>query len=86
MIEKIENLTLQEKIGQMFIIAIDESQITKKTEEMIEKYKIGGFILYRKNYDNYQEMIKVVNKLKEINQKNKIPLFIAIDQERWKSK
>jgi beta-N-acetylhexosaminidase len=76
-----ENLTLEEKIGQMMIIPINETEITKKTIEMIQKYKIGGFILYRKNYNSYNEMLEIVNKLKSINQNNKIPLFISMDQE-----
>lgn len=76
-----KELTIEEKIGQMLIIALDENKISKKTINMIQKYKIGGIILYRKNYDNYQEMIELINKLKEINRVNPIPLFISIDQE-----
>ena len=77
----IEELTLEEKIGQLFIIELDEKEITDRTVEMIQKYKIGGFILYAKNYQSYEEMLKIINRLKEINQVNKIPLWIAIDQE-----
>ena len=81
-----EQLSLEEKIAQMFLIALEEKEITEKTVKMIEKYKIGGIILYRKNYNNYDEMIHLVNKLKQINRVNEIPLFISIDQERRKSK
>lgn len=78
---EIEKLTIEQKIGQMFIIALEEREITEKTINMIQKYNIGGIILYRKNYDNYEEMLKLINKLKEINKPNEIPLFISIDQE-----
>ena len=78
---KIEKLTIEQKIGQMLIIALEEKEITEKTINIIQKYNIGGIILYRKNYDNYEEMLKLVNKLKEINKVNEIPLFISIDQE-----
>lgn len=78
---EIENLKIEQKIGQMFIIALEEKEITQKTINIIQKYNIGGIILYKKNYDNYEEMIKLINKLKEINKVNKIPLFISIDQE-----
>ena len=37
--------------------------------------------LYKKNYSNYDEMLSVIKRLKEANKDNKIPLFIAIDQE-----
>lgn len=78
---KVEELSLEEKIGQMLIITINERKITKRTIEMIEKYKVGGVVLYYKDYHNYSEMLNLVNKLKEINQKNRVPLFISIDQE-----
>lgn len=77
----IEELTLEEKIGQLFMIELEEGKITNKTIEMIQKYKIGGFILYSKDYQNYEEMLEIVNQLKETNKENKIPLWIAIDQE-----
>ena len=76
-----EDLSLEEKIAQMFIVELQEKDITDKTLELITKYKIGGFVLFRRNYDSYEEMIKLVNKLKEANKNNKIPLFISLDQE-----
>lgn len=78
---KIENLNIEEKIGQMLIISLEEKEITTKTINIIQKYNIGGIILYRKNYENYEEMLRLINKLKEINRVNEIPLFISIDQE-----
>lgn len=64
--EKVEELSLIEKIGQLFLIGLEENKITNATKEMILKYKIGGFILYKKNYKNYHEMLKIINELKEI--------------------
>lgn len=78
---EIEKLTIEQRIGQMLIIALEEKEITEKTINIIQKYNIGGIILYRKNYANYEEMLKLINKLKEINKLNEIPLFISIDQE-----
>ena len=77
-----ENLTLREKVGQMLIIKIFGKEISEKTKKMIQEYKIGGVILYRKNYDTYDEMLKIINELKQINKESgNIPLFISIDQE-----
>lgn len=76
-----EKLSLEEKIGQMLIITLKEKKITNKTIEFIQKYKIGGIILYKDNYSSYQEMIDLINELKEINSVNEIPIFITIDQE-----
>lgn len=77
----INELTLEEKIGQMIIIGMDSNYITERIKNMIQKYKIGGIILYRKNFKTYQEMLEIIRKLKNLNKENKIPLFIAIDQE-----
>ena len=51
---KIEDLSLEEKIGQMIIVGIDGNKITERTRKLILKYKIGGIILYRKNFKSYE--------------------------------
>ncbi len=78
---KVEELSIQEKIGQMLILGIDSNRITEEVKNMIQVYKIGGFILYKKNFDTYNQMVEIIKQLKELNKVNKIPLFIAIDQE-----
>lgn len=78
---EIKELSIQEKIGQMIIIGMDTNYITDRIKIMITKYKIGGIILYRKNFHTYQEMLDLIRQLKELNKENKIPLWIAIDQE-----
>lgn len=79
--KKIDELKLEEKIGQLFMVGIKGKEIDKNIRTLITEYKVGGVILYRKNYSNYDEMLKLINKLKEINSNNPIPLFIAVDQE-----
>lgn len=78
---EINELTIEEKIGQMIMIGMDTNYITDRIRNMITKYKIGGVILYRKNFSTYDDMIKLIKDLKELNRKNKIPLFISVDQE-----
>lgn len=78
---EIKELSIQEKIGQMIIIGMDTNYITERIKDMITKYKIGGIILYRKNFTTYQEMLVLIRQLKELNKENKIPLWITIDQE-----
>ena len=77
----IDELSLEEKIGQLFLIGLEEKNISEETRTIIQQYKIGGFILYKKNYNSYKEMLKTINELKNLNKCNKIPLFIAIDKE-----
>lgn len=76
----INKLSLDEKIGQRFIFGINDNNIDSIIE-LIKKSYIGGVILYKKNYDNYIDMLKVIKRLKSANKNNPIPLFIAIDEE-----
>lgn len=77
----IEELSIKEKVGQMIMIGLDTNYITERITKMISDYKIGGIILYRKNFSTYAQMLKLINDIKALNKNNKIPLFIAIDQE-----
>ena len=76
----LNKLSIREKIGQRFIFGINDNNIDVIID-LIKNYSIGGVILYKKNYSNYDEMLSVIKRLKESNKNNKIPLFIAIDQE-----
>lgn len=76
------NCTLEEKLGQMFIVRMKGKTVTSELESLIKEYHIGGISLYYNNYDSYEEMYSLINELKKINKKyNKTPLFIAVDQE-----
>ena len=79
----LDELTLEEKIGQRFIFGTNSDNIDAIVK-LIENNYIGGVILYARNYDTYEDMLNVIKKLKTANKKNKIPLFIAIDQEAGK--
>lgn len=76
----LNELSMQEKIGQRFIFGVNSHNIDVIIN-LIENYYIGGVILYKKNYNNYEEMLSVIKRLKKANSGNKIPLFISIDQE-----
>ena len=77
----IKELSIEEKIGQMIIVGIDSTYITERTKKLILDYKVGGVILYRKNFKTYEDLLNLVKQLKNLNKSNKIPLFISIDQE-----
>ena len=73
-------LSLKEKIGQKFLLGVNSSNI-EDIIYLIKNNYIGGVVLYKNNYDSYDEMVDVVRKIREANINNKIPLLIAIDQE-----
>lgn len=79
----INDLSFEEKVGQRFIFGVNNENIDCLIS-LIKDFRIGGVILYKKNYRSYQEMVEVIKKLKAANKNNKIPLFIAIDQEGGK--
>ncbi len=74
-------LSIAEKFGQMLLIGLDVYEINDEIIKIIKDFKIGGVVLYKKNYTSLDKMIEVINKLKHANKSNKVPLFIAIDQE-----
>ena len=76
----INNLSLDEMIGQRFIFGVNDKNINPIIK-LVREHAIGGVILYRRNYRSYEDMLAVVKKFKEANRDNKIPLFISIDQE-----
>ena len=73
--------TKEELIGQKLLVGFEGKEVPERIVELIQKYKVGGIILYRKNYDTYYEMVSMIKRLKEINKVNRIPLFICVDQE-----
>ena len=78
---KIENMTLDEKIGQIITVGIDGYTINDKTKELIVDKKVGGIILFKDNINDSNQLLQLINNIKDINSKNKIPLFISIDEE-----
>ena len=77
----VNDLSIEEKIGQMIMVGIDSTYITERTKKLILDYKVGGVILYRKNFRTYEDLLNLIKSLKKLNSINKVPLFISIDQE-----
>lgn len=73
-------MSIREKFAQMILIGLDTYHLNDEIIKIIKNHKIGGIILYQKNYNSLKNMENFINKLKEINENN-IPLFISIDQE-----
>ncbi len=73
-------MSLNQKFAQMIMIGLDFYDLDDEVIKFIKEYKIGGVVLYKKNYTSIESMTTFINKLKKINENN-IPLFIAIDQE-----
>lgn len=79
--KSVGNLSLTEKVGQMFIIGLDGYTPDETVMELIQTYKIGGFIIYENNVQSAEQLLRLINSLKTMNVGNEVPLFIAVAQE-----
>lgn len=79
---KREQMTLEQKIGQMVMCGFQTPEIDDCAKALIEKYHVGGIIYFRRNVLNKEQVGQLSVDLQELNRKHTdIPLFISIDQE-----
>lgn len=81
MSKSVGNLSLVEKVGQMFMIGLDGCMPDDTVMELIQTYKIGGFLIYENNVKSAEQLLRLINSLKSMNSGNEIPLFIAVAHE-----
>jgi len=78
----LEDMSLAEKIGQLFFIGINGTTLAPETEKLIASVRPGGILLLKKNIVNEEQTKKLVQDLQQVSLKNSgIPLFIGVDQE-----
>ena len=73
--ERINQMTIYEKIGQLFIPRLPGSQ---RAHSLIEDYHVGGFILFSEHVSSTEQVQHLIADLQEASD---IPLFIAVDEE-----
>ncbi len=78
---KLNSLTLEEKIGQMLIVAYSSTFMDDNLKNVLTTNKPGGFILFKDNITNYEKTVKFIEEIKATSD---IPMFISIDQEGGK--
>lgn len=77
-----DNMTLEEKVGQLVIVGIDGYENDEYSKQLMEKYHVGGFILFKKNIKDSSQLLSLLNSLKETNSAaNKVPVFLSVDEE-----
>lgn len=75
-----KNLSLKEKIYQMFIMGFSGTCLNSANKNIQYSVKngLGGIILFTENINSYTQVQNLVKELQDIS---KFPLFISIDQE-----
>ena len=76
--ETLNNMTLDEKIGQMIIISYRSPSLDSTLKKAVEEVKPGGIILFAENMSSYDGTIKFIKDVKALSS---IPMFISIDEE-----
>ncbi len=76
---KMKTLSLDEKIGQIFLVRVPE----KNKISDLEKYKFGGYLLFQRDFDNKTKK-EVVDMVDDFQNASKIPLIVATDEEGGK--
>lgn len=79
---KISQMSLNEKVGQLFIVGFPYTKSNKELEKFIQTYKPGSFLLFKRNIQSLEQVKKLNEDLYKISyQATKLPPLIAIDQE-----
>jgi len=80
--EKLSNMTLDEKVGQLVIAGVDNDLNNEHSKALINTYHVGGFILLGQNIKDTHQLLALINSIKETNSSsNTLPLFLGIDEE-----
>jgi beta-N-acetylhexosaminidase len=74
----LQDMSIEQKVGQLFIFGFDGTTLSKENKEFFKKYKPGGVLLLKKNISSPSQLKELI---KDIQSTNDIPLFISIDQE-----
>ncbi|WP_346886896.1 beta-N-acetylhexosaminidase [Clostridium sp. UBA1056] len=78
---QIDNMTLEEKVGQMFIVGFNGYEVDDNIANLIKNKKAGGVILFSKNIDTVDQTKKLIESLNALNGENKPKLFMSVDEE-----
>lgn len=90
--EILKTMTLEEKIGQLFIIDVDKLVDGKKPVEeaipelleALDKYKVGGLVFYNQNIKGVGQIQAMLGQIKEYvaaSSQIRIPLYLATQEE-----
>lgn len=80
--EILEKLTLEEKVGQMFLIGFEGKEMSAELEKLLETVRPGGILLLSRNIDSPNQLKKLIKDLEELSlRETGLPLFVAVDQE-----
>lgn len=75
-----DDLSLEEKVGQLVMAGIKGTSLDAETEELLVRYRVGGFIFFARNLDSPKQARALVDSVKAANPSPQ-PLLLAVDEE-----
>jgi beta-N-acetylhexosaminidase len=80
---KVSQLSLEEAVGQMFVVGVGGTEPDYYIEKMLRARNIGGIILHDYNMQSKEQTQAMVSELQKLSIKTSrcIPLIVAVDQE-----
>jgi beta-N-acetylhexosaminidase len=77
MIDEIQSLTIERKIGQLFVIGIPGPEIDAETKELLDEINPGGVCLFARNIREASQTRELTDQLRKLLHSP----IIAVDQE-----
>jgi len=74
----LESMTPDEKIGQLVVVGCRNNE---EAAQMIRERKVGGVVLFRDNFESFDQLYQLTKQWKGYNEGNPLPLWIAMDEE-----
>jgi beta-N-acetylhexosaminidase len=83
MSDAVNDLTLEEQIGQMLMVGFPDTMPSSQVIELIQRYHVGNLILFSRNVRSAHQVQDLTAQLQAIAQAGgqRYPLLIALDQE-----
>lgn len=76
-----KSLSTKQKIGQLFVIGLHGKQLSKIESSLVENWKPGGMILFKRNYSDSEQMKLLTQQIKMLSSHNNVAPLIFTDQE-----
>jgi beta-N-acetylhexosaminidase len=73
-----DHLTLDQKVGQLFILGFQGYELDRETRNLLEVIRPGGILLFQRNIESFDQIYSLTSQLREISA---TPTILAIDHE-----
>jgi beta-N-acetylhexosaminidase len=77
-----QELSLAEKVGQLFMVGFEGTEVSSELAEWMATYAWGGVIIFGRNVESPAQLLALTQGLQLMELKRRhLPLLIAVDQE-----